>query len=61
MGNPAFAPGVVDIYDLAADCRRPVLQSSAPVGLLGHESGFVPDGKTFYATSSPPGRSRPST
>jgi len=28
-----------------------VLQSSAPVGLLGHESGFAPDGKTFYATS----------
>jgi hypothetical protein len=28
-----------------------VLQSSAPVGLLGHESGFAPDGRTFYATS----------
>jgi len=28
-----------------------VRQSSAPVGLLGHESGFAPDGKTFYATS----------
>ncbi len=51
VGNPAFAPGVVDIYDLNADCRHPVLQSSAPVGLLGHESGFAPDGKTFYATS----------
>ncbi|MDQ3631816.1 MAG: hypothetical protein M3417_11225, partial [Actinomycetota bacterium] len=29
----------------------PQLQSSSPVGLLGHESGFAPDGKTFYATS----------
>ncbi|MCW3010308.1 MAG: hypothetical protein JWO90_712, partial [Solirubrobacterales bacterium] len=51
MGNPAFAPGFVDLYDLTQDCRRPVLQSSSPVGLLGHESGFAPDGKTFYATS----------
>ena len=51
MGNPLFAPGVVDIYDLNADCRRPRLQSSSPVGLLGHESGFAPDGRTFYATS----------
>ena len=51
MGHPAFAPGVVDIYDLNADCRRPQLLSSAPVGLLGHESGFASDGKTFYATS----------
>lgn len=51
VGNPAFAPGVVDIYDLNADCRRPELQSSAPVGVLGHESGFAPDGRTFYATS----------
>jgi hypothetical protein len=51
MGNPATAPGVVDVYDLNADCRHPRLQSSTPVGLLGHESGFAPDGRTFYATS----------
>ncbi len=51
MGNPLFAPGVVDIYDLNEDCRKPALQSSLPVGLLGHESGFAPDGNTFYATS----------
>ncbi len=51
MGNPAFNPGVVDVYDVNADCRHPVLQSSSPVGLLGHESGFAPDGNTFYATS----------
>jgi hypothetical protein len=51
MGNPAFNPGFVDVYDLNADCRHPVLQSSLPVGLLGHESGFAPDGNTFYATS----------
>lgn len=51
MGNPIFAPGVIDVYDLNQDCRKPALQSSLPVGLLGHESGFAPDGNTFYATS----------
>jgi hypothetical protein len=51
MGNPFFAPGVVDVYDVNADCRHPVLAASAPVGVLGHESGFAPDGKTFYAAS----------
>jgi hypothetical protein len=51
FGNPAFGPGVIDIYDVNEDCRHPALQSSLPVGVLGHESGFAPDGKTFYATS----------
>ena len=51
LGNPTTYPGVVDVYDLNDDCRHPVLQSSLPVGFLGHESGFAPDGKTFYATS----------
>jgi hypothetical protein len=50
-GNPAFYPGIVDLYDLNADCRNPALQSSLPVGIFGHESGFAPDGNTFYATS----------
>ncbi len=46
--NPVFYPGIVDIYDVSVDCRNPVLKASAPVGVLGHESGFAPDGKTFY-------------
>jgi hypothetical protein len=50
-GNPAFAPGIVDIYDISEDCRNPVLQSSSPFGYIGHESGFSPDGNTFFATS----------
>ena len=25
MGNPAFAPGVVDVYDISRDCRHPEL------------------------------------
>ena len=50
-GNPVVYPGIVDVYDLNEDCRNPALQSSLPVGIFGHESGFAPDGNTFYATS----------
>jgi RTX calcium-binding nonapeptide repeat (4 copies)/LVIVD repeat len=50
-GNPAFAPGIVDVYDISADCRDPVLRSSTPMGVFGHESGISPDGKTFYSAS----------
>jgi len=51
-GNPATEPGLVSIYDAHADCRHPVLQSTAPVARFGHESGFSSDGRTFYATST---------
>jgi hypothetical protein len=51
-GNPSAYPGVVSIYDVSQDCRTPVLQSTAPVARLGHESGFSPDGRTFWATST---------
>lgn len=51
LGNPAFGPGVVDLYDISVDCRNPVLKSSLPVGIFGHESGMSPDGKTFYSAS----------
>ena len=50
-GNLTAYPGFVSIYDVSADCRHPVLQSTSPVARLGHESGFTPDGRTFYATS----------
>jgi hypothetical protein len=52
MGNPSTYPGLVSIYDVAEDCRRPRLQSTSPVARLGHESGFAPDGRTFYAAST---------
>ena len=56
MGSPATAPGVVDIYDVSNDCRHPVLQSTTPLGILGHESGFSPDGRTYWvSTTSGPG------
>ena len=51
MGNPAFAPGVVDVYDISRDCRHPELMASAPASVFGHESGMALDGRTFYPTS----------
>lgn len=51
MGYPTYNPGFVDVYDVSADCRKPVLKSSTPLGILGHESGFAPDGNTFYVSS----------
>jgi hypothetical protein len=52
MGYPTFNPGFVDIYDVTEDCRNPALRSSTPLGVLGHESGFAPDGNTFYVSST---------
>jgi hypothetical protein len=52
LGNPSTYPGLVSLYDVRQDCRHPVLQSSKAVARLGHESGFSPDGRTFYATAT---------
>lgn len=51
MGYPTFQPGFVDIYDVSEDCREPVLMSSLPIGVLGHEGEFSPDGNTYWVTS----------
>jgi hypothetical protein len=51
MGYPTWNPGFVDVYDVTQDCRHPVLDSSTPMGVLGHEGGFSPDGRTFYVAS----------
>jgi len=51
FGNPLTNVGIVDVYDVKDDCLHPTLISSLPVGLLGHESGFAPDGNTFYSAS----------
>ena len=51
-GNIETAPGQLDLYDVRADCRAPRLLSSLPLGGLGHESGFAPDGRTFYTSST---------
>ena len=52
MGTAATYPGFVDIYDVSADCRSPVLRSSLPLAIGGHEGGFSPDGKTYWATTT---------
>jgi hypothetical protein len=52
LGNPATYPGLVSIYDVSQDCRHPVLDSTQLVARLGHESGFSPDGNTFWATGT---------
>jgi hypothetical protein len=51
MGYPTVNPGFVDVFDISKDCTHPELQASSPMGVLGHESGFAPDGKTFYVAS----------
>ncbi len=52
QGAAATEPAFVDVYDLTADCRTPVLKFSGPLGIFGHESAFAPDGKTFYVTGT---------
>lgn len=50
-GNAMFYPGWVDVYDVSQNCLDPQVKASLPVGFLGHESGFAPDGMTFYSAS----------
>jgi hypothetical protein len=52
MGSPATQVGFVDVYDVSENCLAPVLQSSSPVGVLGHESAMSPDGTVFYVAST---------
>lgn len=55
-GTPLFGPGVVDVYDLKRDCRHPALLSLPNLaGVIGHESGMAPDGRTFYSGNPAPG------
>ena len=51
-GSPVTQVGVVDVYDVSQDCRKPVLKSSTPLGVLGHEGGFSPDGRTYWAATT---------
>ncbi|HWG93619.1 MAG TPA: hypothetical protein VNU66_05285 [Mycobacteriales bacterium] len=52
MGSPATHVGFVDVYDVSQDCTQPVLKASLPVGGLGHEGGFSPDGMTYWVTTT---------
>jgi len=51
MGYPTWQPGFLDVYSVKEDCLHPTLESSIPIGVIGHEGGFSPDGKTFYVAS----------
>jgi hypothetical protein len=47
VGNGLTLPGELALYDVAQDCRHPVLDSELATK-TGHESGFTQDGKTFW-------------
>jgi hypothetical protein len=51
-GSATAQVGVVDVWSVRDDCRHPVLQSSLPVTLLGHEGAFSPDGRTYWAATT---------
>jgi hypothetical protein len=51
LSSITTGPGVVEVYDVAKDCLHPSLLSATPLGILGHESAFSPDGNTYYVTS----------
>ena len=51
LGNLLTGPGWLDIYDVRKDCRHPTLLSSLPMGILGHEGSFSPDGNTFWVSA----------
>lgn len=55
MGTAATLPGVLEIYDVKTDCRHPRRLSTTLSSLFGHESGFAPDGKTYYASGTTAG------
>ncbi|UDY22258.1 LVIVD repeat-containing protein [Nocardioides sp. Kera G14] len=52
LGSLATAPGMMDVYDVSKDCRHPVLRSTSVANLTGHESGFAPDGRTFWSAGA---------
>jgi len=46
-GTGLTTAGTFDLYSVAGDCRHPVQESVTPIK-TGHESGFSPDGRTFW-------------
>ena len=51
VSNFSLNPGILDVYDVTRDCRHPRLLSSTPLGVLGHEGNFSPDGRTYWTSS----------
>jgi hypothetical protein len=52
LGNPNTYPGDVAFYDASTDCRHPIKDFEGVIARIGHESGFSPDGRTFYAAGT---------
>jgi hypothetical protein len=48
MGNGATLPGLMSIYSVSHDCLHPTLDATYQASRFGHESGFSPDGRTFW-------------
>jgi hypothetical protein len=55
LGTALTLPGVLELYDVKTDCRHPVKLSTTLSSLFGHESGFSPDGRTWYASGTTAG------
>jgi hypothetical protein len=50
VGYQSNAP-ILDIYDVKADCKAPVLKRTHNLGGSGHSGNFSPDGTIYYASS----------
>ena len=48
-GTGLTSQGTFDVYDVSSDCRHPLVDSITPIK-FGHESGFSPDGRTFWVS-----------
>ena len=50
VGYQSNSP-ILDVYDIKADCKAPVLKSSYNLGGQGHAGNFSTDGTIYYASS----------
>lgn len=48
LGNGGSYPGLMAIYSVSKDCLHPTLDAVYQAARFGHESGFSPDGRTFW-------------
>ena len=51
-GNASTLPGLISVYSVRQNCRHPAHLADRPFQGFGHESGFAPDGRTFYASGT---------